>query len=218
MSSPLPKDLPASFWADLPTTEKPVANLPPAPTGGQWQPTKMMYWYDSIIDDFLANPGTTVKETAARLGRNPVTISLIARSDLFKARYAQRRSEFNEDLDQRLTGKLAKIAETSLDLTLEVLEAKRDKVPLPQLIEIQNKALDRLGYGTSTSSNPSVVIHNNNSASAAAQSGAVTPEVLAEARRKLRLVEASKLSPEAEDKRLPVVEAGDLGGGSEGAS
>src|SRR5215471_18897141 len=53
--------------------------------GAPHQPSVAQKWYDGIIDDILANPGTTVKDTAARLGRSPSTISAICNSDLFKS-------------------------------------------------------------------------------------------------------------------------------------
>lgn len=163
-------------------------------------PTKAMMWYDAIVDDMLANPGTSQKETAARLGRSPVTINYIVNSDLFKARYAQRKDQFNDELDARLTGKLAQVAEKALDFTLEALDKKRDNVPLPLLHEISDKALSRLGYGPKGSAAvaPTVVVQNNVSASAGVQVP-VSREALASARENLRTIEGIRagLVPEA---------------------
>lgn len=180
-NSPAPLEIPESFFRDAATADR---DLPTPAPAGAWQPSKQMYWYDSIIDDFFANPGTTLKECAARLGRSPVTISLIVRSDLFKARYAQRRRSFNDELDLRLVGKLAKVAETALDLTQAVLDKKRDSIPLPLLHEIGTGALDRLGYGVKAAqaAAPSVSVNVNS------PSVTVSPDALAAARQRLQSV------------------------------
>jgi hypothetical protein len=177
---PDPTELPASFWMD-------AANLPhrhhgpPRTTGtGAWKPVSSLVWYDSIIDDILANPGTTLKATAARLGRANTTISSVVSSDLFKARWVQRREQFSQALDERLTRKLAAVAEKGLDATIEVLEKKRDSIPLPVLNETVKNSLDRLGYGPSPAAQTPPIVVNNN---------VVSAEALASARENLRTIE-----------------------------
>lgn len=185
MPSSPPAAIPESFFADI-APPRP-AELGDLSQHSGWKPTKAMTWYDAIIDDMFAHPGTSLKETAARLGRSPVTVGLIVRSDLFKARYAQRREAFASELDMRLAGKLAKVAETALDLTQEVLNKKRDSVPLPLLNEITKGALDRLGYGPSRSESAQTVsVTVNNQQAVSAQ---VSPDALARARENLRLLQ-----------------------------
>jgi hypothetical protein len=139
-----------------------------------------LMWYDDIIDDILGHPGTTMKDTARRLGRAATTICAIVSSDLFKARWTQRREQFNAALDERLTRKLASVAEKGLDATLEILDKKRDSIPLPVLNETVKNSLDRLGYGPSPPTAP-VVINNN----------VVSAEALAKARENLRTIDGS---------------------------
>lgn len=153
-----------------------------------------MLWYDSIIDDLLANPGTHLQDTAKRLNKAPNTIYLICGSDLFKARYAQRRAQFNADLDQRLTGKVAKVAELALDATISHLEKKHDAVPLQHLKEIGKDALDRLGYGVPKPGAPSVVVNNHNNVQATAATQ-VSGESLARARAAMKLLNESNPGP-----------------------
>ena len=109
-------ELPSDFFADVkdakPDTSPRVSTA--------------LRWYDGIIDDILANPGTTVMATAQRLGRSPHTISAITSSDLFKARWEQRRAAFSMALDLHLSQKLATVAEKALDHTIEQLDKKRD--------------------------------------------------------------------------------------------
>jgi len=147
-------------------------------------------WYDGIIDDILANPGTTVKDTAARLGRHPGTISAITSSDLFRARWEQRRAQFSMALDLHLSKKLATVAEKALDHTISALDKKQDSIPLPILKDLALGSLDRLGYGPSLRESPSVNVSINNV-------GAASPEALARAREKMRELELQSSPPVA---------------------
>lgn len=215
----LPREIPQSFFEETKDTSPPkttiTSDLYVQKRPESFIPRKAMMWYDSIVDDMLANPGTTLKATAGRLGRTPASIGYIVNSDLFKARYAQRRDRFNDELDSRLTGKLAQVAEKALDFTLEALDKKRDNVPLPLLHEISDKALSRLGYGPKGGAAvaPTVVVQNNVSASAGVQVP-VSREALASARENLRTIEGIRagLVPEAsvvKDLPAPLPAAGD---------
>jgi hypothetical protein len=181
-------DLPAAFFADLEDT-KPTRNTF-GDIHGNWTPSACMMWYDGIIDDILTHPGTRINEVAKRLGRSPSTISTIINSDLFKARWAQRREAFSAALDEKIRDKMFKVADLALDSTLAVLEKKRDAVPLPLLNDIAKTTLDRLGYfpsaphpGASVNINLNPPVHQT-----------VTAEGLARAREHLlrseRIIEA----------------------------
>lgn len=176
-------ELPGDFFADL-------KDVNPEPNvSGHVRPSVALRWYDGIIDDMLANPGTTVKDTAARLGRHPNTISAIINSDLFRSRWEQRRAQFSMALDMHLSQKLAKVAEKALDHTIEALDKKRDSVPLPILKDLALGSLDRLGYGPKKESSTAVAVNiDNRSVSASA-------EALERARGKMRELELSRSSP-----------------------
>ena len=165
-------EIPHDFFADVKDAK---------PADGPRMSTALR-WYDGIIDDILANPGTTVIATAARLGRSPGTISAITSSDLFKARWEQRRAAFSMALDLHLSSKLATVAEKALDHTIEQLDKKRDNIPLPILKDIALGSLDRLGYGPKSAA-PAVQVNVNNGV------GAASPEALARARDKMRDLE-----------------------------
>ena len=185
-----PTELPASFFADV-AAVTPTSGPPPGVRSSEgltgWKPTKSMLWYDSIIDDILANPGTSIKETAKRLGRHPQTISLVVGSDLFRARWAQRRAQFNDALESRLTAKLAVVAEKSLDATIQILDKKRESIPLPVLNDVVKNSLDRLGYGPTQPQAPAVQVN--------VSSNVVSAEALARARENLKVLEAKTVSP-----------------------
>jgi len=145
------------------------------------QPSVAQRWYDGIIDDILANPGTTIKDTAARLGRSPSTISAICNSDLFKARWEQRRAAFSVALDLHLSQKLAQVAEKALDHTIAALDRTQDKTPIPILKDLAMQSLDRLGYSPSRSESPAASVQVN------VNSGAASAEGLDRARRAIEL-------------------------------
>lgn len=183
----LPADLPEDFWSapdapqEKPTLEGTTAFLP-APREGTttWQPQKLQFWYDGIIDIMIAQPGVKLVDIAAQLHKSPITIGLVVRSDMFKLRYEERRKSLAEAIDSRISQKLAKVAEKGLDLTLELMETKGDKMGVGAIKELTLGALDRLGYSPQAQSGPSVVV--NNTTSAQATTVPVSADVLAEAR------------------------------------
>jgi hypothetical protein len=169
-------EIPSDFFDGI-KEAKPVDNV-----SGHLKPSAALKWYDGIIDDILANPGTTIKDTAARLGRNPGTISAIMNSDLFKSRWDQRRAQFSMALDLHLSQKLAQVAEKALEHTITQLDKKRDTIPLPILKDLALGTLDRLGYGPSRSESSPVNVNINNVATA-------SPEALARARDRMKELE-----------------------------
>jgi hypothetical protein len=173
-----------------------------------------MAWYDGIIDDLLSHPGTTIKDCALRLGRSYGTVSTIYNSDLFKARYRQRREAFEETLKDKLTDKLVKVAEAALDHTLTALEKKRDAIPLPLLNDIAKSSLDRLGYGPEPprSGSPSVNVNltNNNATQT------VSAEGLARARAHLKTLELKKNPAPLQSKSPVAGQESEIGEESEG--
>jgi hypothetical protein len=177
-------DLPRSFFDGLEGVT-PIKNVFGQDYKNGWTPAGAMKWYDSIIDDMLSHPGTSLTETAKRLGRHPNTVQTIVSSDLFKARWAQRRAEYEDMLNQKLVGKITRAADLALDVTIEHLEKKRDTIPLPILTELTKVTLDRLGYSPKTNEAAVQVNVSNN---------VVSAEALAAAREKLKQVEGKVLS------------------------
>lgn len=190
-ASPLvPADIPDSFFVELPTPTLPRAhngqnNLPSAHN-------RAMVIYDAIIDDILAHPGTSMSATAGRMGKGPNYISLIVRSDFFKARWNQRREKYNEELNFKLTAKLSIAADKAVEAITEAL-ATRASIPLPVLNETVKTLFDRLGYAPQSGA-PSVTVavqQNNNTAAGNAQA---SPQGLERAREFLRQLEEHNAS------------------------
>lgn len=191
MPSIIPAEIPESFFRGLPDPVLPRARGATQIAVG---PMKAMILYDAIIDDIFTNPATTIGATAQRLGKASGTVSLIVRSDFFRARWLQRREQYNQDLNFRLQAKIAQVAEKSLDVTMKRLEVKGETLPLPELNEVNKTLLDRLGYGPQGGNNPAVVIQNNVNAQAGASVTQASPEGLAKAREYLRILEQSNAS------------------------
>lgn len=149
------------------------------------KPTR--WWHEHIIDDMLAFPTSTVKERAKRLDYSEDYLSIIINSDMFKAMYAERRKAYSERLDGSIAQKTAQAADRALDIVLEQLESKRGAIPFPALAEFTDRTLERLGYGVKQSGGA------NASVNVQIVQPSVTPEQLADARKALRAVEATRV-------------------------
>lgn len=211
--SPVPREIPDSFFLGMADPEQPQRN--PANVGKPQSgsaPMRALILYDAIIDDIFTNPTTTLVACAARLGKAASTVSLVVRSDFFRARWLQRREQYNADLNFRLSSKIAAAAEKSLDATMTALK-DRTNIPLPVLDNINKTLLDRLGYAPSASGGPAVVVNNNNTAAVA---GAVanaeaSPDGLANARRYLAILERRNAASGASPGNTTRSESRDLG-------
>lgn len=146
------------------------------------------WWHDAIIDDMLIHPLDTVPERAKRLGYTENYMSVILNSDLFKAAYAARRSEFNVAMAQAISNKMGEVAVKGLDVLLETIEKKRDAIPFAVLSDTVDKTLNRLGYGVKPAGAPVVQVN----ASGQQVGVVVSSEQLAEARQALRAAEAQR--------------------------
>jgi hypothetical protein len=169
--------------------------------------TRMLWYYDAIIDWMIANPSGRLSECAAHIGRTQATLSVIINSDMFKAALAERRAQFVQRHDLSLIEKTTKVANASLDALLEVLDKKRDKIPIGTLVEIQDSALSRLGYGAAPAS-PSVQVNVNNTQNNATVVAPVSLSDLEEARMALRQVQsntAKLIPPRSHSEAEPVL-------------
>lgn len=152
-------------------------------------PTQIRWWYPAIADWMIANPGGDLKDCADSLKRHVNTVRIIARSDVFKEYLAQRRAEWQANHDFAILDRVNRVAERSLDLMLENIEKKGDKIPIAHVTEIALGALDRLGYAPKTNAGPQVNVsvgQQNN------VTVAVTTEALLEAQQALREVERQR--------------------------
>jgi len=152
---------------------------------GRWR-----WWYASIADYRLANPGCTNREIAAHLGKGENTISAIANTDLYREYEAQRKQAWRQRNEDILREKLTGVTIRALDAADAQLKKKGDQIPLAIARDIIETGLDRLGFGPQVG--PSVVVNNTNQVSA--PGGSVTITLLEEARSTLRAVEQRKIA------------------------
>lgn len=187
-----PQEIPESFFRGLPDPVSP-RGVDPTGTSRPTAPMRAMILYDAIIDYMFANPTAEVGEVSKALGKGRNTISLVVRSDFFRARWLQRREKFNEDLSWRISQKVTSVLEKSLDATAAAIDKKRDTIPLPVLKDINEGLLDRLGYKPSSGGAAPVHVNVHANSAAIANGGggsAASPEAVAKAREYLSLLEA----------------------------
>jgi len=150
------------------------------------EPRRFMWWYDSLIDWMMANPSGSMEDAALFLGRSVVWVRIVANSDAFKARYDARRAQLSANIKDRLTDKVTKVAELTLDCIITRLEQTQDKVPLPILLDLQEKALQRLGYGVQPQTQP---LAGGNQVNVQNNFYSVDKDTLVNARARLRAAE-----------------------------
>jgi hypothetical protein len=172
---------------------------------GRWR-----WWYSSIADWMIRNPGGSMSDCATSLNKHANTISAIVNTDMFKEYLSRRKTEFHREHDYAIRAKLTGVAEASLDIMLTQLKTKGQQIPMQRLESLTNSALDRLGYSPATS--PQVVV--NNTLDARSQNVTIpglTPTALEEARMALRMVEARQTGssqaqlPHSDDATTPAV-------------
>jgi hypothetical protein len=155
------------------------------PTGEIRKRTQpVRWWHEIIVDDMLQYPRALLRERAARLKYSPEYLSLVMNTDMFKALYEERRAAFNARLDASIQQKAGQAANLALDLVIDSLEKKRDKIPFAELSEFTDRTLERLGYGVKPSTNVNVGVQ--------LVAPPITKEELAKARGDLRAVEDSR--------------------------
>lgn len=152
---------------------------------------KTRWWWEALIDWMVANPGKSLKEASSSHG-GPIdvtyqTILNVTTSDLFKARLHARKQEVSLGVDLAIIGRTTKIAVLGLDAIQNVLEKKRDQIPLEELQAVTSSALDRLGYGPKPPAGGAVAAVNLT----VNQQLNVDPASVAEARNLLRQREAA---------------------------
>lgn len=151
-----------------------------------YEPRKIQWWWEAIIDTMLAHPEEDKREIAARLRVTPQTIYNITGTDMFQLRFSERREALNKTITEQIGVLTGKVAIRALETMYEKLSVEqRDKVPLKALADITDKTLSHLGYSPRLPGQPlpaqAVQVHVT-----------VGSDVLARAQQRLREVEAAK--------------------------
>lgn len=124
-----------------------------------WAPTKLRTWHELLMDFMLLRPDASHEEAAAHFDCHVGTISVVVNTDLFKARLAERRERMSKEVEtqarEKLSGKIADMADASLDILNKRLKDERTKlglgaVPTLEMHAVQETlgtALKALGFG-----------------------------------------------------------------------
>lgn len=145
-------------------TALPLTGIPPGTYNpNRWQPQKMAWWYWALMDAMVAEPSATKKDLARRFNISEVSFNLITTSDIFQAYLAERRAGNSRHLDEVIRAKATKVVNKTFDTIEEILDKKRDMIPLDTLIDLADKTLERLGYGVKNPSNNVILngVQNN---------------------------------------------------------
>lgn len=141
---------------------------------------RFRYWYDHIIDWMLVNPGKPMADCAKVVGRSLATIYIVTNTDIFKARLADRRNEYNARLSTDIAAASSNVALLALGELSTRLSENAAKIPIGIVADIADKALNRLGYGVAPVVNAPVTVTAN---------VVVSPLALREAQEKMRTVQ-----------------------------
>ena len=99
----------------------------------KYAPSKMMWWHDSIIDLMIANPSWTKKQIARELNATPMFIYMITNSDIFLAKYENRRADYERMIGTGLSAKITEVADKTLDRILKQISDEGKVIPLNHL-------------------------------------------------------------------------------------
>lgn len=123
----------------------------------QTQIKEVSWWHEAIIDWMLANPEKKLRDCAEHFNVTVSWLSVIKRSDCFRALWEERRAGYSHHVEQTLTDKLTTLSELSLDAQIEKIEVMGPLMDLDDLRKVGKDAIAALGYGKT----PSVQINNN---------------------------------------------------------
>jgi len=114
--------------------------------------------HEAIIDFLLGNPDVKNLDVLCRhINVSRSWLSIVMNSDAFRAEYARRRDEYNQEL---AAGVQRKLYDVTLDALDRVAEAVRDGDCDPRFaLDTVDKATNRLGFGPSKGSGVSVEIN-----------------------------------------------------------
>jgi hypothetical protein len=117
-------------------------------------------WHEMLADYILLNPTATHEVIAEAFKVHVNTVGNVLRSDLFKMYFEQRKVSFQDQVNgtaiERLTGKVARLAEVGVDALTEKIEKEREVLGLDALTETSEMALKALGYSPKSIINKTV--------------------------------------------------------------
>lgn len=153
-----------------------------------YQPMRMQPWYYHLIELMIASPMSSKQELAEACGVSFATVVYVTNSDLFRWNLEERRASLKDSTDAIIVQQLQAVALKGLRTIEEIIERKRDTIPLPQLVELSSSVLSKLGYGAPAAAGVQVNVAPQQNTMVAP----VSAEDLAAARAALRAAEESR--------------------------
>lgn len=148
----------------------------------KFQPKKVNWWHERLIDWMLANPHRNIKDAAREFDVTPQYLYMLKNSDLFLDAWRQRSMQHSAIVTGTIKDKAFAVAEMALDnLATKVAEqVEHGVMSIRDSLEIVDVTMRRFGYGEGRSqpgvSTPQVTINL----------GLLSPDQIASARAKLR--------------------------------
>jgi hypothetical protein len=151
------------------------------------EPTKMNWWYESVIDWMLQNPDKNLTDCAREHKVTPMWIYTLTKAAAFKDALAQRRVQHNFLLSTGVIEKAEIVASMSLDLMVDKLNLAGEVLPFKTVAEVADSMLARLGYANNKGGSPlPTEVH---------VTVGVDPALLDAARTRLKQVQAQMEAP-----------------------
>jgi hypothetical protein len=168
----------------MPKPGRPVGSHRASPGYG-WEPKTFRWWYDAIIDWMITNPQGSLKACAEELGRSPQSIRMIVASDMFKARWSERRGLLSQSLNDAITARTGRVAIEALDVLEDRLKNKPQSIPSAVVNDIAVRSMEALGFGAKPAGKavPTTEVHLH-----------VDRDILVSAREKMRTIEGQLLN------------------------
>jgi hypothetical protein len=145
-TTPRPRGRPAGQARATVVDER--LGLPVSAPSKQFQPQVVKPIHEALAELVVSNPGLNAAELGAKLGRHPVTIRLILRSDLFRELMVRKRAQF---VDPKVEAKVEELFDVAIAGSLECLTKAVDE---SQSTELALKTLAAIGpmskYGART--------------------------------------------------------------------
>lgn len=153
------------------------------------QPTKMAWWYSSVIDWMIQNPDKNLTDCAREFKVTPTWIYTLTKSDAFVTALKERRADHNFLLSMGVVEKAGAVAEMALDQLADNLRLKGELMPSTTVLEIADSMMARMGYGNTKGGSPvPAEVH---------VTIGVDPAMLEAARNRLKQVQATMSLPTA---------------------
>lgn len=115
---------------------------------GRWEPTRLTYSHDALVDMILAKPQATNAELGAAFGRTGQWVSLVKNSGLFRERLALRQAELVDPLLRAsVEERFEMVTSRALEILSEKLAAPAPAIPDNLVLAAAQLGAKAMGVG-----------------------------------------------------------------------